>query len=884
MSAPTLLDNSREVDAPVRSGQQTYSLRPAVDWLADNRLFTVALAVAAVLRLVVAIAYAPALEFFGDSQSYLAASAHPLNVDMWHPFGYPLLLWAVSATRSLAVLTTLQHLLGLCSGVLVYRLVRRLGVGPAGATLAAAPVLFDAYQLALEQYVLSETLFTFLLLAAMAVTARLIRRPTLAASAGLGALLGAAAMTRTVGIGVSAAVVVTLLFARVGWERIAAVAVTCAIPVGAYVLAFHSSFGVYAVQGYGGRYLYGIVAPFASCDRARLPADQRQLCPALPAYARPGSNQYVWIEYPTLQLPGTAIQRSQLAGRFAHRVLTHQTGDAARTVAGNLLHYFEPGRSVGPRDWFVGSWQFPAAAVSPAWNIKPATLGYHPNDRVHGHVVVGLAQLLRTYQRVVFVPGPALLAAIVCGALAVARRRRDAARRLVILVLTLTGLVLLAMPAISAGFDWRYLLPAQAVLVPAGVLAARELAGPVRRLLHRFTPLAAAAAAVGLVAPGLASASVYDVTDLTPHAVGAVPATLSVNGHADVHVGKGQLLGVQCFRNTEGQKRLYGLAAFPASVDFVSGRPALAQMQNFGLTNGELAIPGTRPAGDFLRSAVLSPSYPHTSGAVYAYVASSAGVLRYVDPLGGGAAAWSFRLPPPPPPQPHLGTACTGSTPWAGVQLSYLKIRGVPSFTALPQLTFGYGLTAQAWRADSYDVRFRVQSPTGPVGAWQYPRQWQRTALTEQTLLDLTPGATYCVSVRARDSLGVASAWRQPTCTTRPYDDAALPAGPDWSRVSGRPGFYFDSYTATRAQNATIAMSGTFARVQLGLYHCAACGVLDVYLDGKLFKSLDLASTNGDAGLATWTSRPVAERHWTLTLKVRSRDRIVAIDAFGLLR
>ena len=33
-------------------------------------------------------------------------------------------------------------------------------------------------------------------------------------------------------------------------------------------------------------------------------------------------------------------------------------------------------------------------------------IGYHPNDRVHGHVAVGLAQLLRAYQRVVFVPGP----------------------------------------------------------------------------------------------------------------------------------------------------------------------------------------------------------------------------------------------------------------------------------------------------------------------------------------------------------------------------------------------------------------------------------------------------------------------------------------------
>ena len=883
MSSTALADDVVAADADVEWDTALRTSRLA-GWVADNPLFTAVFAVAALLRLLVALAYPPALEFFGDSQSYLAASRHPLDVNMWHPFGYSLLLWVVSATRSLAVLTTLQHLIGLATGVLVYRLVRRLGIGPAGATLAAAPVLFDAYQLALEQYVLSEALFTFLVVAAMTVTARLMRQPTLGCAVGLGGLLGAAAMTRTVGIGVSCAVVLTLLFARVGLARVVAVIVTCSIPIGGYVLAFHSSYGVYAVQGYGGRYLYGIVAPFASCDRTDLPVEQRQLCPTLPQRARPGSNQYVWIEYPTVQLPGTPIQRSQIAGRFAHRVLVHQPGDVVKAVAGNLVHYFEPGREVGPRDWFVGSWQFPSADVSPAWNVKPATLGYHPEDQVHGHVVVGLANLLRDYQRVFFVPGPALLLAAICAAIAFLLRRGDPARRRMILVLTLSGLALLAMPAASAGFDWRYVLPAQALLVPAGVLAARELAAPVRRVLRRFTTIGIGALAVGLVAPGLATASVYDLSSLHPSVLQPVPATLSVAGHADVHVGKGTLLGVKCFENTEGQKRLYGLAAFPATVLYRSGPPTLAQMENFGLSNGELAIPGTRPAGEFLRSAVISAAYPRTEGAIYAYVSSSAGVLRYVDPFGGGAAAWSFRLPPPPPPQPRLGARCTGSTPWAGVQLSALRIRGLQSFTALDHQTVDFGLTSQAWRAENYDLRFRVESPAGPVGEWQYPRSWQRTALTEQSLVNLTPGMTYCFSVRARDSLGAVTGWRLPTCTARAYDDTALPAGPEWTHAAGRTGFYFGTYTATRAQNATIAMTGTFSRLQLNLYRCATCGVLDVYLGNKLMKTLDLSSTNADAGLMSWGSRLLPERQWTVTLKVRSRDRIVAIDSFGLLR
>src|SRR3954453_18356041 len=562
MASSTLLD-----DRPFSDDAAPWAapvLRPGLirGWVRQHRLFSAALAAGAVLRVLVAIAYPPALEFFGDSSSYLAASQHPFRVDLWHPSGYPILLWVVSATRSLAVLTTLQHLIGLLTGLLVYRLVRRLGVGPVGATVAAAPVLFDAYQLALEQFVMTETLFTFLVVAAMSLTARLMRAPTTACAIGLGAVLGAASMTRTVGIGISAVLLLSLLIARVGLSRIAAVAIVCAAPVGAYALAFHASFGVYAVQGYGGRYLYGIVAPFASCDRRALPAAQRPLCPSLPTYARPGSNQYVWLEYLLDPLPGTPIQRSQIAGRFANKVLAHQPGEAVDAMAGNLLHYFEPGREVGPRDWFVGSWQFPAPDVSPAWNIKPATLGYHPDDRVHGHVVVGLAQLLRAYQRVVFVPGPALLLAMLAAALAFALRG-NAGRRRVTLALTLTGIVLLAMPAVSAGFDWRYLLPAQAVLIPAGVLAARELRAPTRRALGRFTPLVVAAVGVALVATGLSTSSFYAESSLKADATATVPATQSIAGHADVHVGKGVLLGVKCFENAEGQKRLYGLAAFP---------------------------------------------------------------------------------------------------------------------------------------------------------------------------------------------------------------------------------------------------------------------------------------------------------------------------------
>src|SRR5947209_4237898 len=177
--ATATLTGDRLGDAPGRGSDEGERLPPQVRvaaWIRANRLFTAALAAAGVLRLIVVIAYPPALEFYGDSPSYLTASRHPFSLDIWHPFGYPLMLWLLSPLRNVAVVTVLQHLAGLVAAWLVYRLVRSLQVGSMGATLAATPLLFDAYQLDVEQYVLSDTVFTLLVVIAITLTARLLRQ------------------------------------------------------------------------------------------------------------------------------------------------------------------------------------------------------------------------------------------------------------------------------------------------------------------------------------------------------------------------------------------------------------------------------------------------------------------------------------------------------------------------------------------------------------------------------------------------------------------------------------------------------------------------------------------------------------------------------------
>lgn len=856
--------------------------RRLAEWARDNRLFSAALVVAALLRILVAVAYTPALAFYGDSYAYLGAARQPLTLSLWHPSGYPILVWLTSLTHSVAVLTTLQHLLGLATALLLYQLVRRLGVGSLGGTLAAAPVLFDAYQLDIEQFVLSDAVFTFLVVLTMPLTVRLLRDPGWERACVLGGVLGVATLTRSVGLVVAVAVLVVIAVARAGWRTVATVAAACAVPVFGYALAFQATYGVLGLEGYGGRYLYGTVAPFASCQPLSLPRKERGLCPQLPRYARPGFNQYVWSEYGLADLRGSAIQQSQTAGQFARTIALHQPAQFAGVVAANFAHYFEPGRESGTRDWFVGSWQFPLRVHAPAWHVQPLSVGFQPKDHVRGRIIVGLARLLRRYQRVFFTPGPLLLLCILGTAAACLLRRHDVEVRRTSALLGSTGLLLLIVPSVSAGFDWRYLIPAQAVIGAGGVLAATTLRTPLQRLLRSAFPAVVVLVGLALVVPGLFYSSVYAESALHARRVVDVPASVSLGGHATVTIGDATLLSTRC-RATRGARRIVGLVAFPASLTYASGPSMLVQATNADLSNGYLTFPHAYPGGSPLANAVLSKRFPVVSGTLYALVRTPAGVLRYVDPLGAGAAAFRFRLVTPPGQLP-VGQRCTGPSVWAGAQLKQLRFTDLPPFTDGTQQQLQYGVIGQATRATSYDLRFRVATATAPAGAWQYPKAWQATASQQQSLVDLAPGVTYCFSVRARDALGVATDWSSPQCTARLYDDTSLPRAVGWIQVSGQTGFYLDTYTVAKARGATVTVAGTFSRVAVRAYRCPTCGVVNIYVGPRLVRTLDLTATSADAGPVEWTSPTVPTETSTLTLKVASNDRPVAIDGFGLLR
>src|SRR6516225_6149940 len=153
-------------------------------------MFVLILTASLALRVLAGTAYRPALLYI-DSAKYLDGSVATA------PQGYQALLRLLEPAGGLAVVAAaVQHAFGLAMGVALYVLLLRRGAPRWAATLAAAPVLLDAYQLQLEQTIMPDVLFETMIAAGLVV---LLWRPspwTLTAwPVAAGALVLGAAMT-----------------------------------------------------------------------------------------------------------------------------------------------------------------------------------------------------------------------------------------------------------------------------------------------------------------------------------------------------------------------------------------------------------------------------------------------------------------------------------------------------------------------------------------------------------------------------------------------------------------------------------------------------------------------------------------------------------------
>jgi hypothetical protein len=449
-------------------------------------LLTLLLAAGLTLRILVQIAYQPAILYI-DSTKYLLG-AYPGD----DPPGYAMVLHPLVAIGNLGLVATLQHLLGLGMAVALYAVLLRRGAPRWLSALAAAPVLLDAYQLLLEQMIMPDLMFEVLVVAGLVALLWEPRpRPWLVAAAGIA--FGASATARQIGEILILPALLYLAIAVGGWRRrLQLAAVLClafALPIlfGSY--KNYVSIHRFSLAPYASGSIYGRMAQAADCATLKVPPAQQLLCPT-PQQKLLGPEGLDHAKGSPIKTYRNPTQ----VRAFWHAVVEQQPLNVAKGVAKDAVKLFALTRKGQPGDPPITRWQFQGNyPVHPPYvslvngsivfgTYTPLgvekTIGTGATfGTVHPSVNRPLASFLRAYQlNGGYTPGPlfALTALLgLAGSLAVFRRRAAQARRLAalacLLMFSAGAAVLLGSDLFE--FSWRYQLPALITLPPAAVLA-----------------------------------------------------------------------------------------------------------------------------------------------------------------------------------------------------------------------------------------------------------------------------------------------------------------------------------------------------------------------------------------------------------------------------
>ena len=463
----------REATTPVRA--------PGLAWagwktVRRHSVFLLVLTAGLALRVLAQAAYRPALLYI-DSEKYLEGSVATA------PQGYQALLRALEPLGGLALVAAVQHAFGLAMAVALYAVLLRRGAPRWVATLAAAPVLLDAYQLQLEQTIMSDVLFEVMITAALVV---LLWRPGPwpVAVCGSGALvLGAAVTVREIGAVLIVPVVVFAALTVRGWRRRAgraALAAGCfVLPVLGYLTGTFVITGHFVMSGNGPSPQYGRAAAAADCATLRLPADERALCPS-PAQTLALGGIDGLLHNPrspghTVPVP-PGLTRDEFLDRFAIAVFRQQPLRVAASVARDSGRLFAPVRDGNPQITPIARWQF--QDFYPVYPRRYSMAFLTRLAHAHGSggdlvAVQPAASFLRTYQLGGgYTPGPLYAVFLVAGVAGAVRRRTEL--RVPCLLVTLAAVVLLV-GSDAFEFSWRYQLPAVVLLPLAGALGVTAL-------------------------------------------------------------------------------------------------------------------------------------------------------------------------------------------------------------------------------------------------------------------------------------------------------------------------------------------------------------------------------------------------------------------------
>jgi hypothetical protein len=466
--------------------------RAAARLLSENKLFAVVLIPAVLLRVDAELGYRWQ-SWFNDSFSYVS-SAVTMTLDPTRPSGYAIYLRVLEPLHSYALVTISQHLMGLAVGVMIYALARhRFGAPAWVAVLFSLPVLFDGYEIQLEHLILSDTLFLFLVMAAVTLVLWSPRPPWWACLVA-GLLLGLSAVVRATGEPLVAVFAVYLLIRFVpSWRYLLAGVAGCviafAVPVAAYAGWYDSQHGEFATDEAVGVFLYSRVMTFAECSQMRLPVDLLPLCTSVPPDQRPVAQAYIWTEASPLDRFSESKftpQVNKLGEQFAIKAIEAQPLAYANTVFDDTVRSFSWSRTVFPNAATYDEYLFgyKSLDIPPGpYQGYPSVEAYYGQGNPSTQVVNPFAGAIRVYERYIYLPGTVygLILLIGLGGIVLAwlpARRggrppqappvKSWGRGGEALLPWLCSVALIVVPAATAEFDWRYVLTA----VPFGCLAA----------------------------------------------------------------------------------------------------------------------------------------------------------------------------------------------------------------------------------------------------------------------------------------------------------------------------------------------------------------------------------------------------------------------------
>jgi hypothetical protein len=479
----------------------------------DLALLAVLLALGAALRVFLSLVYYPAALNQYDANSYVWQAEGGLFESVFQAPGYSLFLRLPHLVSDDVVFTvSVQHLLPLVTATLAWHALYLLTRSRWWGLVPAAVVLFEADALLVEHALMSETLFTLLVVAAAWSALGVLRREgQISWLVAAGVLLGMAVWVRYPAVALIPVLLAWALFAlRPRWRAGLVGAVAAAAPVAAliavHVVAQGSQNGHYGLGESGGWALYSRVAPFADCREFDPPPGTDELCVPIPPEERINPDTGVryhpdWYGYhtasPAKRLFGGQPSGNEALGEWARAAILGQPLDYVDTVASDLLMYFDPegwtnnsGALIGPKsvsfrlrvpDEHCYDCSAPDLLIeaNSEYGFTDSREGAYYED-FERETREGI-EFFQSYQRIARMHGWLLAALAVLSLLGLFAARGRSARAQ--WLLTLFAFALLVFPVATTTYNIRYALPAIPVFVMAATLAAFSLREVGRQVL-----------------------------------------------------------------------------------------------------------------------------------------------------------------------------------------------------------------------------------------------------------------------------------------------------------------------------------------------------------------------------------------------------------------